>query len=402
MTDEPRASARELIPAAEPDYAVPPGESLREKLAELHMSQAEFARRTGLTTKHVDQVMQGVASLSAEVAQRLEYATGTPSWWWLRLEADYRDALTRLSQRGTCHRRCLGRQHARTRTPPAGSPSPMNPKTKSADFSNFLAFFGVANVNAYQAVWGSPAVAFRQSAAYEVNPAAIAAWLRLGELAVGDLDIAPFAEQKLRALLPELRGLSRQPVREALRGLTRLCASAGIAIVFTPEVTGARAYGATRWLNGRLPVIQLSLRGRTDQALWETVFHELGHILLHGRRALFIRDDDGNPSGESATQEKEAAAFARDTLIPQSTANASRLSARSRTQLYSPRKQEYQRAWSPGTYRRQDNGHAIRAISSSAGIDDTDLPTWDEDITETSHSPRRAPDFRYKLPGEPS
>ena len=99
MTDEPRVSARELIPAPEPDYAVPPGESLRERLTELHMSQAEFARRTGLTTKHVNQVMQGVASLSAEVAQRLEYATGTPSWWWLRLEADYRDALTRLSQR---------------------------------------------------------------------------------------------------------------------------------------------------------------------------------------------------------------------------------------------------------------------------------------------------------------
>src|SRR5690349_13702758 len=101
MPTNSRASHRQLVPAIEPDYAVPPGETLRERLAELHMSQAEFARRTGLTPKHVNQVMQGVASLSAEVAQRLEYATGTPSWWWLRLEADYRDALTRLNQRET-------------------------------------------------------------------------------------------------------------------------------------------------------------------------------------------------------------------------------------------------------------------------------------------------------------
>ena len=35
-------------------------------------------------------------------------------------------------------------------------------------------------------------------------------------------------------------------------------------------------------------------------------------------------------------------------------------------------------------------------------IDDTDLPAWDEDITEASHSPRRARRLRYKLPGEPS
>ena len=402
MTDEPRASARELIPAPEPDYAVPPGESLRERLAELHMSQAEFARRTGLTTKHVNQVMQGVASLSAEVAQRLEYATGTPSWWWLRLEADYRDALTRLSQREELAADVAWVDSMPVRELLRQGVLPDEPKDKVSRLQQLLAFFGVASVNAYEAVWGTPAAAFRQSAAYEVDPAAVAAWLRLGELAAGDLDIAPFAEHKLRALLPELRGLSRQPVREALRALTGMCASAGVAIVFTPEVTGARAYGATRWLNGRLPVVQLSLRGRTDQALWETVIHELGHVLLHGRRALFIESDDGSPSGESAVQEEEAAAFARDTLIPPE--RRERLAAlrtiedavifAEETGISAGLVAGYLQA--SGQWSHSQGNQLKRRIA------DTDLPVWDEDITEASHSPRRPRRLRYKLPGEPS
>lgn len=401
MTDESRASARELIPAPEPDYAVPPGESLRERLAELHMSQAEFARRTGLTTKHVNQVMQGVASLSAEVAQRLEYATGTPSWWWLRLEADYRDALTRLSQREE-----LAADVAWVDTMPLRELLrqgilPDKPEDKVSRLQQLLAFFGVASVNAYQMVWGDPVAAFRQSAAYEVNPAAVAAWLRLGELAAGDLDVAPFAEHKLREQLPELRGLSRRPTREALRALTERCASAGVAIVFTPEVAGARAYGATRWLNGRLPLIQLSLRGRTDQTLWETVFHELAHVLLHGRRAIFIESDDGNRSADTRAQEEEATAFGRDTLIPPE--------YRERLAALRTIEDAVMFAEAIGISAGLVAGYlqASGQWSHSQGnqlkrrIDDADLPAWNEDITAASHSPRRARRLRYKLPGEP-
>jgi HTH-type transcriptional regulator / antitoxin HigA len=402
VTDEPRASARKLIRSPEPDYAVPPGESLRERLAELHLSQAEFARRTGLTTKHVNQVMQGVASLSAEVAQRLEYATGTPSWWWLRLEADYRDALTRLSQREELAADVAWVDSMPVRELLRQGVLPDEPKDKVSRLQQLLAFFGVASVDAYEAVWGIPAAAFRRSAAYEVNPAAVAAWLRLGELAAGDLDTAPFAEHKLRALLPELRGLSRQPVGKALRTLTELCASAGVAVVFTPEVTGARAYGATRWLNGRLPVVQLSLRGRTDQALWETVFHELGHVLLHGRRALFIESDDGSLSGESAGQEEEAATFARDAVIlPERRERFAALRTIEDAVIFAE-----ETGISAGLVAGylQASGQWSRSQGNQLKrrIDDTDLPAWDEDITEASRSPRRVRRLRYKLPGEPS
>jgi HTH-type transcriptional regulator/antitoxin HigA len=346
--------------------------------------------------------MQGVASLSAEVAQRLEYVTGTPSWWWLRLEADYRDALTRLSRREALAADIAWVDRMPVQELLRQGVLPAEPKDKVSRVQQLLSFFGVASVDAYEAVWEAPAAAFRQSAAYEVNPAAVAAWLRLGELAAGDLDTAPFAEHKLRALLPELRGLSQQPVREGLRALTELCASAGVAVVFTPEVTGARAYGATRWLNGRLPVVQFSLRGRTDQALWETVFHELGHVLLHGRRALFIESDDDSTSGKSVAQEKEAAAFARDTLIPSE--RRERLAALRTIEdaVIFAEETGISAGLVAGCLQASGQWSRSQGNQLKRRIDDTDLPTWYEDITKASHSPRRARRLRYKLPGEPS
>lgn len=72
-----------------------PGETLKARLAQLGMPQAELARRTGLTVKHINQVVKGVANVSADVALLLERETGVPSAVWNRLDADWRDRQAR-------------------------------------------------------------------------------------------------------------------------------------------------------------------------------------------------------------------------------------------------------------------------------------------------------------------
>lgn len=74
------------------------GALLGDVLDGLDMSQAELARRTGLSAKHVNQVAQGVAAVSVDVAIRLESATGVPAMVWNTVEAAYRDALARRAE----------------------------------------------------------------------------------------------------------------------------------------------------------------------------------------------------------------------------------------------------------------------------------------------------------------
>ena len=51
-----------------PDYAVPPGRTLKETLEALGMDQRDLATRTGLSPKHVNQMIQGMAPITQETA----------------------------------------------------------------------------------------------------------------------------------------------------------------------------------------------------------------------------------------------------------------------------------------------------------------------------------------------
>ena len=95
----------------------------------------------------------------------------------------------------------------------------------------------------------------------------------------------------------------------------RVLAQAGVAVIFVPEIPGTRTCGATRWLTPTKAMIMLSLRYKTDDHLWFTFFHEAAHILLHGKREVFLEDDD-EVSEDVRAKEEEADRFASDFLIP--------------------------------------------------------------------------------------
>jgi HTH-type transcriptional regulator / antitoxin HigA len=90
---------KKLYPLGDTDYAVAPGETLRELLEEQGLSQRDLARRTGLSPKHVNRLLRGLVPLSADVAVRLERVTGTPAMFWNRLEANYLSDLERIRAR---------------------------------------------------------------------------------------------------------------------------------------------------------------------------------------------------------------------------------------------------------------------------------------------------------------
>jgi HTH-type transcriptional regulator/antitoxin HigA len=84
----------------------------------------------------------------------------------------------------------------------------------------------------------------------------------------------------------------------------------GVVLCLNPAIPGLRVHGATRWLNGH-PVIQLSLLMKSDDQLWFTLFHELGRVLLHGHKELFL-------FGEPTAAEEQADRYASEVLIPKS------------------------------------------------------------------------------------
>lgn len=294
----------------EPDYAVAPGRTLRETIDSLGIDQRELAARTGLSAKHINQVIKGVAPIAHDTAIRFERVTGVPARMWNNLEANYREQLTRMAEKER-----LRDALQWLRSIPTKELIRRGAIEECSDrvglLEAVLCFFGVATVDAWNQIWLAPSHSLRKSPAFEAKPGPMATWLRLGELEARAIECRPFDKSTFKEALTEIRGLTTELPETFAPRMKELCARAGVATVLVLELRGAPASGATRWLTPRKAMIQLSLRYKTNDQFWFSFFHEAGHILCDGKKETFV-------DGELADDEREACAnrFAANHLIP--------------------------------------------------------------------------------------
>ena len=298
--------APDVVNMYAPDFVSAPGETLEELLEDRGMTQTELAERMGRPKKTINEIIQGKAAITAETALQLERVLGTPARFWLEREQHYREFLARQDEEAQ-----LATQVAWLDEMPvrelvqcqwvAGYSEPV------AQLRAVLEFFGIASPAQYTAM----AATFRRSAAFASDDQTVTAWLRQGERVAQEIEAAPFDEARFRAALREVRGMTRRAFAEVREELPALCAPAGVVVAIVPELPRTRVCGATRWLSASKALVQLSLRYKTDDQFWFTFFHEAGHLLLHGKRSLFVDED----AAVDDRQEHEANAFARDQLI---------------------------------------------------------------------------------------
>ncbi len=293
-----------------PDYVSPPGETLEEILEERGMTQAELAERTGRPKKTINEIINGKTAITPETALQLERVLGVPASFWNNRERDYQEALARQEEQER-----LAKQVAWLDQIPVKDMIKQkwiqSYQDKVEQLREVLNFFGVASPNQWQECWGGMPVNFRKSPAFKSDKSAVAAWLRRGEIEAAEIDCATYNASKFKETLQQVRALTIEPPEIFQFELVRLCAAAGVAVVFVPELPKTRTSGATRWLNPNKALIQLSLRYKTNDYLWFAFFHEAGHILLHGKRDVFLE-----VKGTQGDKEKEADTFAANLLIP--------------------------------------------------------------------------------------
>ncbi len=295
-----------------PDVVSPPGETLLEILEDKGMSQAELAERTGRPKKTINEIIKGKAAITPETAIQLERVIGTPASFWNNRERNYREWLARQEER-----KSLAEHLPWMKKFPLRAMIKLGWITERGDPINqleeLLKYLGVASPLQWQAMLQG--TQWRQSPTFAADPAAVSAWLRQGELESHKIECAAFDEARFREALRQIRGLTTQPADVFVSEVTRVCAQAGVAVVFVPEIPGTRTCGATRWLSPTKALIMLSLRYKTDDHLWFTFFHEAAHILLHGKREVFLEADD-EVSEDVGAKEEEADHFAAEFLIP--------------------------------------------------------------------------------------
>lgn len=294
----------------QPDYAVAPGESLKELIDVLGMSQKEMATRLEMTEQSLVRILKGRQPISYDTAERLEMVTGTPASFWNNLEALYREELAKIAQIERFERHVewldnIPLTELRKRGFLSGT------RDKAIQLRETLHFFGVSSVAAWQKIWEKPAVRARRSACFETRPGHAAVWIRMGELEAGKVESAPYDRNRFKEALTRIRKLTTESPEVFIDEMRRECAESGVALALVPKMPKVPWSGATKWLTPTKAMILLNLRGKGEDKFWFSFFHEAGHVLHDGKKGLYIND------GKQADElEKRADAFAAETLIP--------------------------------------------------------------------------------------
>ncbi len=301
---------------AERELLSPPGEDIKETIAYYKMSQAELAARLGKTTSKTHDIITGKEPITVSTAIQLEKVLGRSAQYWLNRESNYREKLFRLQQEEFLEA-CKGWL----------SEQPVKQlkecgylKAKDiglAMVEETLQFYGVTTPEQWENIYVKEyaMASYRKSPAHKDALGSMAAFLRIGEIEMRKLNVPAFSKIDFKKLLPTIAVLAAKHPANFKKKLQQLCADAGVAIVYTMCLPKAPVSGATRWI-GNNPLIQLTDRHKTNDHFWFTFFHEAGHVLLHGKKDVFIEDFEGyKPNGKKETEANE---FAAKCLLPES------------------------------------------------------------------------------------
>ncbi len=294
-----------------PNIAIHAGQTLKGILSSLEMSQTELAARTGLSEKTINEIIKGKSSISTETAIKFSLVFGMSATFWNNLETKYKETGARLSAEKklsnelgllksfVCYKELANWGYVK------------NTRIEDERLINLLNFFGVTSLNRIPQVIS---VAYRKTKQQNLSRESLAAWLRCGEIDAQSIATEKYDERKLRGLINEARSLTRESPASSSKKLIELCATCGIALVFSPYFKNTFVNGATRWLSQDKALIQISLRGKYSDICWFTFFHELAHILYDNKKECFVDLDER----EKDSQEKKADEFASNALIPNS------------------------------------------------------------------------------------
>ncbi len=298
-----------------PDYSVAPGLILKEYLEVRGWSYAECARRCGLPPKLISEIASGKAPIEPSTAIQFEKVLGLRAHIWLGIEMDYRLFQARKAdKRGSAVKADWAKKFPVKELVKFG-------KFQTAKLTDdivykVLSFFSVASMEAWESSYGLTGVACRRSQRLKSERAALATWLRFGEIEAVEQRCSKYSKTKFWRAIRQIRSLTREPDPQiSLPQAKVLCNEAGVVLALVPPLRKAAVSGAAYWLTPKKAVIQLSGNHSSDDQLWFSFFHEAAHILLHSKKSIFIEAEEGGGDAHRE-QEAEAKAWATSFLIP--------------------------------------------------------------------------------------
>ena len=293
------------------EYVIAPGETILELLETYNMTQLDLASKTGINKKTINEIINGKAPITTSTALKLEYVFNIKASFWNNLESNYRESLEREKD----IKSIIEDQKFLDKIPYLEmSKRNWDYISKTRDpfekVINLRKFFSVASLKFDTEL--KKRLSFRKSDNDNFSFDSLYCWLRYGEIQSNKDSYDKFNIEKLKENSTKIRELANKPFLEQYESIKELLRECGVALVFESHLPNTYVNGVSYNVSPDKAIIMISDRGKKDDILWFTLFHEIGHLIKHSKKEVFVDFENGDKN----QIEKEADDYARNILIP--------------------------------------------------------------------------------------
>lgn len=292
-------------------FIVAPGEVIKEYLDDRDMTQKEVAQRTGVSEKHISNLLNGKTRLTEDMALKLEKVMpDVPASFWLNYEVRYQEHVAREKEKysleGIDLKMISERFHFR-------EVFKRSKKPLVEQAIDMLKLLGVTSFDRYKAALPL-GMEFMQD---DGEDEASVVWIKLCEQAVEEqnkcLDDVPFDQEALKESFGRLKNIALNPdIDDSIKSCRKCLNKCGIYMVVVPAIVNSKIRGVLTTYKGH-PAIFISKRFKTHDHVWFTIVHELAHLSLHYDPNRILVSDEDLSSEEH--KDKEANEFARNFFV---------------------------------------------------------------------------------------
>lgn len=294
-----------------PEFVIHPGETLKEIIEDRGMSQKEVAARTGVSEKHISNVVNCIKPISVAFAKKLEYVFEVEAKFWINLQSNYdneladiedinnisKEELTILKNLKKIIKHLVDMEFMEYNNSPIISVINLR---KLLNISSLESIPDIISRGAY-----------RVADIKSTNPYVIFTWLRMCELYTKDIEVGNNLDIKLlKSFIPDIKKIMFCNPSEIHKRLENIFSQCGIKFAIVPHFTGAPIQGVISYdRQGDLSLI-MTIRQKYADIFWFTLFHEIGHIINGDIKKQLIDYSLNNDPTEIKADE-----FAKNILI---------------------------------------------------------------------------------------
>lgn len=260
-----------------------PGEFLKEELDAREWSQIELAEILGRPARLVSEIISGKRAITPETAKGLAAAFGTSPELWMNLETSYQLSKAKIEDSEVARRARLYSKFPVKEMLKRGWIEASN--NLDVLEKRFLDFFWLKSLDEQL---GVPNHAAKKTNYIESSNTQWA-WLRRAYQIAEIVSVGRFSVTNLKDVIGELQ--KRREFVEAIREVPAILARAGIRFVIIESLPGSKMDAACFWLEGKHPVIAMSLRYDRIDNFWHVLFHEMDHLLHEEGKDTPILDE---------------------------------------------------------------------------------------------------------------